>query len=87
MTPEPKPPILTKEQAQNAYDDASYTRGAFTQLGLKAIATEKTKVVPVRSEAQESERFEAWKRKTWPNAGIMQGAMMHSAWLAATRDA
>lgn len=93
MTPEPKPPILTAKGAEylsaiKVYDgDALCEATRTAQQVCAALVEERAKVVPVRSEAEERERFEKWKRATWPNAGIMQRKMMHSAWLAATRDA
>lgn len=33
-------------------------------------------------EAKETIAFQQWKEKTWSSVGIMQGTMMHSAWLA-----
>lgn len=33
-------------------------------------------------EAKETIAFQQWREKTWSSVGIMQGTMMHSAWLA-----
>ncbi|WP_420465559.1 hypothetical protein [Panacagrimonas sp.] len=37
-------------------------------------------------EAKETIAFSQWKEKTWPNAGAMQGTMLHSAWLASRQQ-
>lgn len=51
MTPEPKPPILTSEMARKLQNRA-WPCPYYENEALDAIATEKTKVVPVLSEAE-----------------------------------
>lgn len=101
MTPEPKPPILTKELARmfgmkkSSLPYYEHKESNDFHYALDAIATEKTKVVPVRSEAAWRKLCEDWWFKEtdgdkWPPMEIYEGwlaALRSLGLVAATRDA